>query len=159
MNRFARLVMVLLVSVIAAALVTFAATPPPTAPQSGASSTNPDPAAGKHVVRVYYFYTTQRCASCRKIEALSAEAIRASFERELGDGSLEWEAVNTDDPPNQHFIEDYKLYTKSLVVVDVASGKQMRWKNLPKIWELLRDETAFRQYVESEVRAYLEKRS
>jgi len=114
-------------------------------------------AAQDHVVRVYYFHTTQRCASCKKIEALSAEAIRTGFERELGDGRLEWQVVNVDDPPNRHFTGDYKLYTKSVVVVDRVNGQQVRWKNLPKVWELLHDEGTFEEYVQREVRAYLEK--
>jgi hypothetical protein len=114
-------------------------------------------AAQDHVVRVYYFHTTQRCASCKKVEALSAEAIRAGFEHELGDGRLEWQVVNVEDPQNRHFTADYQLYTKSVVVVDRANGQQVRWKNLPKVWELLQDEKGFRLYVQSEVRAYLEK--
>jgi len=113
-------------------------------------------AAQDHVVRVYYFHTTQRCASCKKIEALSAEAIRAGFERELGDGRLEWQVVNVDDPQHRHFTPDYQLYTKSVIVVDRANGQQVRWKNLPKVWELLQDEKGFRLYVQSEVRGYLE---
>ena len=163
MNRVARVVTMSLVAAIAAAVATLAGSPAPAAlsapaaPRPGAPSTNPGQQDGNRVVRVYYFHTTQRCASCKKIEALSAEAIRSGFERELRDGTLEWHAVNLDEPGNQHFVHDYELYTKSLVVVDVANGRQERWKNLPKIWELLRDEAAFRQYVQGEARAYLEK--
>jgi hypothetical protein len=109
-----------------------------------------------HVVRVYYFHTTQRCASCKKIEAYSEEAVREGFARELGAGALEWKSLNLDDAANRHFVEDYQLYTKSLVVVDLRNGKEVRWKNLPRIWELLRDDVAFRQYVKREVHEYLE---
>jgi hypothetical protein len=108
------------------------------------------------VVRVYYFHTTQRCASCRKIEALADEAIRTGFQRELADGRLEWLAVNTDEAPNKHFLADYKLYTKSVVVVDLRNPSAVRWKNLPKIWELLHDEAGFRKYVHGELKAYLD---
>jgi len=45
------------------------------------------------------------------------------------------------------------------VVVDLVEGTQVRWKNLERIWELLREDEAFRQYVQGEVRSYLEKRS
>lgn len=114
----------------------------------------PGPSAG-HVVRVYYFHTTQRCASCKKVETLSEEAVREGFARELGAGALEWSSLNLDDPENRHFVEDFQLYTKSLVVVDLRDGKQVRWKNLPRIWELLRDDVAFRQYVQREVHEYL----
>lgn len=126
------------------------ATAPAASAEPGAA-----PSAG-HVVRVYYFHTTQRCASCKKIEALSEETVREGFARELDAGALEWKSLNLDDGENRHFVQDYQLYTKSLVVVDLRDGKQTRWKNLPRIWELLRDDVAFRQYVKREVHEYLE---
>jgi len=122
-----------------------------------AASAEPDAGSSAgHVVRVYYFHTTQRCASCKKIEALSEEVVREGFAREIGAGALEWKSLNLDDAENRHFVEDYQLYTKSLVVVDLRGGKQARWKNLPRIWELLRDDVAFRQYVKREIHEYLE---
>jgi hypothetical protein len=144
--------------VLAVLIASVASTSANNSPSAIAPSTSSS-AAQDRVVRVYYFHTTQRCASCKKIEAYSAEAIRAGFERELGDGRLEWQVVNVDDPSNRHFAADYQLYTKSLIVVDRMNGQQVRWKNLPKIWELLQDQTAFRIYVQTEVRAYLERRS
>jgi hypothetical protein len=129
-------------------LIGLAASPAVSAETQATASTG-------HVVRVYYFYTTQRCASCKKIEALSEEAVREGFARELGAGALEWKSLNLDDAANRHFVEDYQLYTKSLVVVDLRNGKEVRWKNLPRIWELLRDDVAFRQYVKREVHEYL----
>ena len=121
-----------------------------------------DPAAAPapaRVVRVYYFHGNARCVSCRKIEALSSEAVRAAFPGEMKQGKVEWLAVNIEEPANRHFVRDYRLYTKSLVVVDLVDGAQVRWKNLERIWELLRNDEAFRQYVQGEVRSYLEKRS
>jgi hypothetical protein len=121
-----------------------------------ASAAVPAPA---HVVRVYYFHGNARCVSCRKIEALAGESVRAAFADEMKQGKVEWLVVNVEEPSNKHFIQDYKLYTKSLVVVDLVEGTQVRWKNLERIWELLREDEAFRQYVQGEVRSYLEKRS
>ena len=151
MNRTRGLVALFIVAGITAALVVLAA--PAAATRSAVTSKD------THVVRVYYFHTTQRCASCKKIEALTEEAIRAGFGEELAAGNLEWQLINTDEAPNRHFIKDYQLYTKSVVVVDLVNGQQERWKNLPKIWELLNDPAAFGQYVRQEVRAYLDKRS
>jgi len=159
MNRFPRLAVELLVVGVVAGLAAIAASPGQAPQQPAAPAPHRDAAQGTHVVRVYYFHTTQRCASCRKIEALTTAAIREGFERELGAGVLEWQLLNIDEPPNRHFVQDYALYTKSVVVVDLVDGRQERWKNLPKIWELLRDDTAFRQYVQQEVRAYLEPQS
>jgi hypothetical protein len=159
MNRLARVFTVLFAAGFAAALVTLAGTPTPSAPKPGSLPTSPNSAIGNHIVHVYYFHTTQRCASCKKIEAWSADVIHAAFERELGTGGLEWEVVNIDDPSNRHFVDDYKLYTKSLIVVDRVNGEQARWKNLEKVWQLLQNEASFRQYVQTEIRAYLEQRS
>ena len=103
----------------------------------------------------YYFYTTRRCASCRKIEAYSGEAIKTAFADQLKSGRVEWRPLNTDDPVNSHFIEDYQLYTKSLILADLESGQQVRWKNLQKVWELLNDKQAFIEYVQSEINGFL----
>lgn len=113
-------------------------------------------APADHAVRVYYFHTTQRCASCRKIEAWTQEAVQAPWPENLAAVPVEWVPLNLDEPANRHFVSDYRLFTKSVVVVDLSGGKQIRWKNLPRVWELLMDRDAFRQYVRREVAAYLE---
>jgi hypothetical protein len=118
-----------------------------------------DSAAVRHRVIAYYFHTSYRCANCRKIEAYSHEAIEAAFPQELKDGHLAWQLVNVQEKDNEHFIKDYQLYTKSLVLVDEVNGKQVRWKNLAKVWEFLQDRDAFLRYVQDEVRSYLTKRS
>ena len=151
MNRHARHTAVSCGVALVAALFAQAgsATSTPSAPV-------PPAVAGKgHVVRVYYFHTTQRCSSCKKIESFADEAIRSGFASEIEDGKLEWVVVNLDEAANQHFVSDYKLYTKSLVVVDSTDGLQTRWKNLEKIWELVMQKEKFYDYVQDEVRSYL----
>jgi ABC-type glycerol-3-phosphate transport system substrate-binding protein len=135
--------------------------PTPAAPKPGTSSAgSATPAdAANHVVRVYYFRTTTRCTSCRKIEAFTDEAIKGAFAQEIQDGKMIWQVVNVEEPGNRRYIQDYKLAAKSVVVVDLVNGGQVRWKNLARIWELLNDETQFVQYVQREVREYLEGRS
>jgi len=137
--------------------------PGPGASSAMARETAPDaPAAASapaHVVRVYYFHGNARCVSCRKIEALAAETVREAFADEVKQGKVEWLAVNIEEPANRHFIQDFKLYTKSLVVADLVDGSRVRWKNLERIWELLRDDEAFRRYVREEVGSYLERPS
>jgi hypothetical protein len=106
-------------------------------------------------VIAYYFHGTQRCATCRKLEAYSLESIQAGFPGQLRDGTLEWRVVNIDEPGNKHFVEDYKLYTRSLVIVKLQEGKQTEWKNLEKIWDLVDDKQGFATYVQQEIKTYL----
>ena len=101
---------------------------------------------------VYYFHGTVRCTTCRTIEAYAEEAVRSAFTAELGNGDVQWQPLNIDEPPNKHFVDDYKLVTRSLVVVDGSDPK--RFKNLDKVWTLVRQKDAFIKYVQDEVRAF-----
>ncbi len=101
---------------------------------------------------VYYFHGTFRCQTCRTIEAYSGEAIKAAFGSELSSGEIQWKPTNVDEGPNAHFVKDYQLFTRSLVVVDGANSK--RFKNLEKVWQLVGDKPAFVKYVQDEVRAF-----
>ena len=109
----------------------------------------------KFKVIAYYFHGTFRCATCKKLEALSDEAIKTGFPNELKNGILEWRVVNVEGKGNEHFIQDYKLYSKALVLVEMSGDKQVKWKNLEKIWDLVNDRDAFIKYVQDETKTYL----
>lgn len=103
----------------------------------------------------YYFYGNRRCATCRKLEAYSEEALLTGFESELADSSLVWRAVNYDEKENKHYIKDYQLYTKTLILSREGDAKEGEWKNLDKIWELVRYKDKFIKYVQSETRTFM----
>lgn len=115
----------------------------------------PPPPEERKVV-VYYLHTTYRCPSCYRIEEWTAAAVTGRFAPELDQGLLEWRVLNVDAPPNAHFIEDYQLFTKSVVVSEVKNGREVRWKRLDRVWDLLEDPKAFEAYIEREVRSFLE---
>jgi len=119
-----------------------------------AAATAADSAASSPLL-AYYFHTTRRCASCLKIEAYTREAIETGFAAELKSGRLVFLPVNLDDEGNEHFVKDYQLFTKSVVLVRPKAGKQADWKNLPKVWELLNDKDKFVRYIQEETRAWL----
>jgi len=109
----------------------------------------------EHVVAAYYFHGTYRCSTCLRIEQYAREALEAGFPEELESGTLEWYAVNVEEPQNYHFVEDYDLATRSLVLVETEGGEQTRWKNLQRVWELVADREAFMAYVQQETGSYL----
>ncbi len=125
----------------------------PTASASPSVATKPQP----NKLIAYYFHTTYRCPTCRRIEAYSKQAIESGFARELTDGRIEFRLVNVETPENRHYVQEYNLVTKSLVLVRMKDGKQMEWSNLDRVWELNGDEVAFVRYVQQGIRAYLEK--
>jgi hypothetical protein len=114
-----------------------------------------DTAAPASRIVVSYFHGDLRCATCRKLETYAREAIETSFPAELASGRLVFQAVNTDRPENRHFVADYALLTRALVVTEEADGKVVRWTNLEKIWRLVGDHQAYTEYVVAGVRSYL----
>lgn len=69
---------------------------------------------------------------------------------------MEWKPIKVDKPENKHFIKDFNLYTKSLVIVKKNGHETVRWKNLEKVWRLLRDKDKYFDYVTSEIRKFME---
>lgn len=107
-------------------------------------------------VIAYYFHGNFRCPTCYKLQQYSKEAIETNFKDDLASGKLIFKIVNTDEKGNEHFVDDYKLYTKSLILSLVKDGKEIRSKNLDKIWEYARDKKRFMDYVTKETRLFME---
>ena len=101
---------------------------------------------------VYYFHGAQRCMTCNKIEELARSAVEEGFAEELDAGRLRFESVNVDDAANEHFIRDFQLTARTVVV---ARGKD--YKRLDKTWQLVHDEDAFRKYAQENIAAMLAK--
>ncbi|MFA4992990.1 MAG: nitrophenyl compound nitroreductase subunit ArsF family protein [Candidatus Omnitrophota bacterium] len=107
-------------------------------------------AKGAHVV-AYYFHGQMRCPTCHKLEQYSKEAIETNFKDALASRKLEFKVVNVEDKGNEHYGSDYQLYTKSLILSLVKDGKEIKWKNMDKIWEYVGDKQRFIDYVKSGV--------
>lgn len=125
-----------------------------TAGKTAQSTTNEIQPQPHHLV-VTYFHTTSRCPTCYKIENSSGATIHSNFEDELQSGKLVWRVINVDKPLNKHFIKDYQLYSKHLIVSEVKDGKVVRWKDLKKIWMLVRNQNKFENYVKTEISDWL----
>ncbi|MFP3983633.1 MAG: nitrophenyl compound nitroreductase subunit ArsF family protein [Desulfurivibrionaceae bacterium] len=106
---------------------------------------------------VYYFHTDYRCSSCERIEEWSEDAVKSGFARALQEDRLQWQVHNVDRQEYKHFVRDFDLYTKSLVIVEQEDGEPVRWKNLDQVWQLLRNKEKFTEYVQSEIKAFMEK--
>jgi len=102
-------------------------------------------------VIAYYFHGNFRCPTCYKLEQYSKEAIETNFKTELASGKMTFKSINTDEKGNEHFVNDYQLYTKSLILSLVKDGKEIKWKNMDKIWEYVGNKQRFIDYVKSGV--------
>ncbi len=106
-------------------------------------------------VIAYYFHGDKRCRTCLAIEAYTREAIEKGFTEQIESGELELRIVNVDEPENEHFIEDYSLTTKSVILAEYRGGVEQRWKNLGMIWEYVGDKEVFLDYIRRETEEFL----
>ena len=100
---------------------------------------------------VYYFHGDKRCPTCHKLETYAKEALDVYFADEIASKNIVWKIVNVDKTENSHFIRDYKLVTKSVVLSEVANGKEVGWKNLDQIWQKVGDKDGYLQYIRESI--------
>jgi hypothetical protein len=124
-----------------------------------AAAATAQPQGSDSKVIAYYFHVTVRCTTCRAIEGYSREVVEQKFGAEIAKGRLQYKLVNVQLSENKHFVKDYQLFTKSLVLVRFDKGKQAEYKVLNDTWELVGDKPAMQAYVERELREYLKRLS
>ncbi len=157
------IVTVVLLLFVAASVVTLVVKEsgaPPVQNAPGPTAQNspdlPDEAEAARVV-VYYFHGSVRCATCRTIESQAKEAVQTGFADALQDGRLEWRVVNIEDAGNEHFVQDFQLSTRSVVLERIGDGERQEWKNLDRVWDLVRgDKKDFLTYIQDETKTYME---
>lgn len=110
---------------------------------------------GSEKIIAYYFHGSFRCFTCNAMEKYAREAVDNNFQNELKSGKLEFREVNVESPGNEHYIKDYGLFTKSLILSLEKDGEEERSKNLDKIWLLARDKEKFIAYVTDELKEFL----
>ena len=118
-------------------------------------------AEGAHVenghpsVIVYFFDSDKECTTCTNLKEYAYEALQTYFPSQLASGDLVWHVLNVDEPENEHYVAEYGLYSKSVVVVRIDDGQQTEWKNLESIWELVYDKPAYLEYIRAEVQDFV----
>jgi hypothetical protein len=105
------------------------------------------------VVDVYYFHGNARCYSCNLLESLTKEAVEDGFAKEAKAGKVRFHAVNLQKQENEHYIEDFKIGSKTVVVVRSVKGEPESIRRLDQVWMLLRNKKAFIDYVQKNVQA------
>jgi len=104
----------------------------------------------------YYLHGKIRCVTCNDIERSAKEAVEEGFGPELQAGRVEWRVVNYEEPGNEHYATDFKLVAPCVVLASMRDGRQVAWKTLPEVWELVGEKQDFRAFVQKNLREQLE---
>ena len=107
---------------------------------------------------VYYFYTNTRCSSCKTIEAYTREAVEKNFTAAYKGWKVIFRGVNVEEESGKHFVQDYRLNSKAVVVQKFSGEKALKWTMLEKIWQLLGDKEAFINYITGETHKLLDEK-
>ena len=110
--------------------------------------------AGDQVIMTYFISGT-RCESCKKIEALSRETAEKDFPDALAKKKLVFRVIDTGESGYQHFIKDYQLTSKTVILSHRRNGKETEWKDMAGVWDLLDDAPGFHAYLGEQIRKYL----
>ncbi|MCC6794888.1 MAG: hypothetical protein IT366_07195 [Candidatus Hydrogenedentes bacterium] len=105
---------------------------------------------------VYFFSEGKECTTCEQIPLYTRAALEANFANELKSGEIVWCAIDVDEPRNSHYIDEYQIFAKTIVLSRVADRKQTRFKNLVRIWDYVSDKKAFVDFITKEIRAELD---
>lgn len=103
----------------------------------------------------YYFFGNQRCPTCMNIEAYTQESLFSNFKDELDSKLIVWKPVNVETTGNEHFVNDFQLDMKMVVLAIMEDGELKTWKKLKDVWPLSGDRGAFLDYIKTETEAYL----
>lgn len=106
-------------------------------------------------VQLLYFHPRFRCVSCNNIEKFAGQVAETDFEREMKDGTLEFESLQIDDPRNRAVVEELGVTGSSLYVV-VTGGGEREHREIKSVWLSWDNPGKCREIISSEVAAALE---
>jgi len=84
---------------------------------AGPTSLSAQQDAPQKVLDIYYTHSTNRCPTCKAIEAQTRETLETQFNTETSAGSVVLHIVNIDLKENKDLVEKYKIWGSSLFLV------------------------------------------
>lgn len=90
-----------------------------------------------------YFHAPNRCQTCRKIEKFAHEALAPEIEA----SKLAWQTADFTASDNASLVDQFKVYTSTVVLVEVQDGDIVRWKKLDGVWDHTSQQADFTAYV------------
>ena len=149
------IVTILLLVFVAASLVAVFTKGTGAGPETGKTADTAAEADKGTKVVMYYFHGNARCKTCLTIEMYALEAIETGFPRSLREGTLEFLPVNLEIEGNEHFIDDFQLSARTVVIERITNGKRGDYVNLHRVWELVGDRNAYIKYVQDEMEKFM----
>ena len=85
-----------------------------------------DTKVNEKTIQVFDFHTTNRCATCKDIEANTKYTLEAYFADEIKNGTITFQVVNIDDKENYELAKKFKASGTSLFLNVISSDKEKK---------------------------------
>ena len=108
------------------------------------------PSATASRLVAFYFHGNKRCDACNSIERLT----RAALKPDTDAGTVEIRSINVDDPAHAHFVTDFALAVRTVVLAEEVGGRYPRWKRLDECWSRYEEPEDFAAYLQANLQAF-----
>ena len=75
-------------------------------------------------LRIVYFHLEHRCPTCISIEENTNKTLTSYFAKQLKEGIITFQVLNTEDSKNQKMVEKYEADGSSLFLTKVSGTKE-----------------------------------
>jgi len=106
-------------------------------------------------VKVLYFHITNRCNTCRSIEAAVKKTINDNFKTELDSGIIDLYIINCELPENKVISEKYQAYGATLEVTKMNGTKEQTEDLTNFAFSKIHDEAIFIEELKSKIQELL----
>ncbi len=73
------------------------------------------------VVTVYYFHSTNRCATCNAVENVTKTVLNEQYKDQVSKGLIQFKSINIDEDVNKNLVNKYKIVFSTLLIIN-ANG-------------------------------------
>jgi hypothetical protein len=81
---------------------------------------------GSKKLEIYYFHPNERCPIDQSIEETTRKMMRTDFAKEIKDGTIKFQVLNTDDKANAQIVGKFEMNAQALFLVTRVNGKEVK---------------------------------
>ncbi len=107
-------------------------------------------------LKVLYFHVTNRCATCRSIEANVRKTLNDYFLNKIELGAIDFYVVNCELPENKELAKKYEAYGATLALTSYNNGKEAWTEDLTNwAFQKAHDSEVFVSELKTKIEAYI----
>lgn len=108
------------------------------------------------VLLIQNFHLTNRCATCRSIEAAARKTLETYFKNEITEGRIVFSVIDVDDEANSKIAEKYQAAGSGLFITRLFKGKEETKDLTEDAFSYARNEEAkFIEIIKAQITEYL----